>query len=142
MGPPFRGEDEDEDAEDEDTEHEDELPPLTLEQLGRFRGENGGPVYVAVDGKVFDVSESRAMYGPGGSYHVFAGRDATRALAMGSTREEDVLARPGDVAGLSTSQLVALDAWLDRLEGKYPVVAVLVPWPRTPDPDGKRPSKL
>jgi len=53
---------------------------------------------------------------------VFAGRDATRALALGSTQEKDVV---GDKTGLSVSQLMKLDDWLDTLEGKYPIVARL-----------------
>jgi hypothetical protein len=33
-----------------------------------FKGINGGPCYVAIKGKVFDVTGSKA-YQPGGSYH-------------------------------------------------------------------------
>jgi len=43
-------------------------------------------------------------------------------LALGSTQEKDVV---GDKTGLSVSQLMKLDDWLDTLEGKYPIVARL-----------------
>ncbi|POS82605.1 hypothetical protein EPUL_005168, partial [Erysiphe pulchra] len=45
--------------------------------------------YVAIKGKVFDVSGNKA-YLPGGPYHNFAGHDASRALALTSTKVEDV----------------------------------------------------
>ena len=64
---------------------------------------------------------------------MFAGRDATRALAIGSTSEADV---HGDKTGLSVSQLMKLDDWLDTLESKYPIVA------RLPPIDPKKTSKL
>lgn len=41
------------------------------------------PVYVALDGIIYDVSEGRGVYGPGGSYNKLAGRDATRAFITG-----------------------------------------------------------
>jgi predicted heme/steroid binding protein len=53
---------------------------LTDEQLSQYTG--AGPdkaIYVAINGTIFDVSEGRSFYGPGGHYHHFAGRDATRA---------------------------------------------------------------
>jgi membrane-associated progesterone receptor component len=58
------------------------------------------------------------------SYHVFAGKDATRALAIGSTQEKDVI---GDKTGLSVPQQMKLDDWLDTLEAKYPIIARLEP---------------
>ncbi|KAG8955580.1 hypothetical protein FRC04_007571 [Tulasnella sp. 424] len=45
------------------------------------------PVLLAIDGIVYDVSEGRRTYGPGGSYHQFAGRDAARAFVTGCFRE-------------------------------------------------------
>ena len=48
------------------------------------------PVYLAVRGKVFDVTSGRNFYGPGGPYQNFAGRDASRGLACGSF-DEDML---------------------------------------------------
>jgi predicted heme/steroid binding protein len=53
---------------------------LTDEQLSQYTGADPDkPIYVAINGTVFDVSEGRSFYGLGGHYHHFAGRDATRA---------------------------------------------------------------
>jgi len=43
------------------------LPVMTLEELSRFRGQTAAdPVYIGVDGRVFDVSKGWGFYGPGG----------------------------------------------------------------------------
>ncbi|QRW15987.1 cytochrome b5 [Rhizoctonia solani] len=53
-------------------------------QLAKFDGSDPlKPVYIAIDGDVYDVSEGRRIYGPGGSYHSFAGKDAARAYTTG-----------------------------------------------------------
>lgn len=41
-----------------------------------------------MNGTVFDVSANRMIYGPGGSYNFFAGRDATRAFVTGCFKED------------------------------------------------------
>lgn len=58
-------------------------PPLTLSesQLALHDGSNPSeyPLYVAIDGDVYDVSDGGIRnYGPGGAYSAFAGRDAAR----------------------------------------------------------------
>lgn len=69
---------------------------LTPEQLSVFDGSDPNkPIYLAINGKIFDVSAGRHTYGPGGSYEVFAGRDATRAFVTGCFLED----RTGDMRG-------------------------------------------
>lgn len=69
---------------------------LTPEQLAVYDGTDPlKPIYLAINGTVFDVTAGRHTYGPGGSYEVFAGRDATRAFVTGCFRED----RTGDVRG-------------------------------------------
>jgi len=46
------------------------------------------PIYLALNGSLYDVSASRHTYGPGGSYHFFAGRDAARAFVTGCFEED------------------------------------------------------
>lgn len=100
-----------------------ELPEMSLEELAKHRGVGqADKIYMAVDRRVFDISLGRDFYGPEGRYHVFAGRDCTRALALGSFEEQNLV---GDKAGLSIPQQMALDDWLEKLESKYPIVAQL-----------------
>jgi len=52
---------------------------FTLKELSKFDGSDADkPIYVAIKGKVFDVSAKKAMYGPEGGYRCFAGRDASK----------------------------------------------------------------
>ena len=94
-------------------------------------GENSQPVYLAVRGRVFDVTSGRNFYGPGGPYANFAGRDASRGLACGSFDEEMLtknLEGPlDDLTGLGEDEMEALRGWEERFEEKYLVVGKLVP---------------
>lgn len=57
---------------------------LTDADLSLYDGSNPDlPLYIALNGSIYDVSAGRHFYGPGGSYHFFAGRDATRAFVTG-----------------------------------------------------------
>ena len=57
---------------------------ITDTELAQFNGADPTkPIYLAVNGSVYDVSASPHMYGPGGGYHFFSGRDATRAFVSG-----------------------------------------------------------
>lgn len=66
----------------EDEEEEEQEPPrnFTQKQLREFDGTpdkdgNDKPVYLSVNGIVFDMSTGRNFYGPGGPYEKFAGRE-------------------------------------------------------------------
>lgn len=103
---------------------------FTPPTLKPFNGENDTPVYLAVRGKVFDVSPGRNFYGPGGPYENFAGRDASRGLACGSF-EEDMLTKDlqgplDNLQGLGQDEMQALQDWEDRFSEKYLVVGKLV----------------
>ena len=81
------------------------------------------PVYLAVRGKVFDVTPGKNFYGPGGPYENFAGRDASRGLACGSF-DEDMLTQNlygplDDLSGLGHDEMQALQDWEDRFTGTF-----------------------
>lgn len=97
---------------------------FTVSELANHRGIDGSPVYLAVRGKIYDVNSSARLYGPGGPYHLFAGRDVSRSLAL-SSFDEATAARGGDLSGLNARQLAELDAWEKKLEAKYEVVGIL-----------------
>lgn len=95
----------------------------TLDDLAACKGEGGGKILMGVAGKVLDVTGARDFYGPGGAYSLFAGRDASRALAKMSF-EEELLANPS-TANLSQAERDTLLHWERKLCDKYPVVGRL-----------------
>ncbi|OCL13214.1 cytochrome b5 [Glonium stellatum] len=101
-------------------------PPTLLP----YNGLNGMPVYLAVRGRVFDVTSGRNFYGPGGPYANFAGRDASRGLACGSFDEEmltkDLEAPLDTLEDLGSEEMEALQGWEERFSEKYLVVGKLV----------------
>lgn len=55
--------------------------PISLSELSKHDGTDATkPIYIAIKGRVFDVTAKREMYGVGGGYHVFAGKDASKGL--------------------------------------------------------------
>ena len=65
---------------------------FTREELRKYRGQNGAPVYFAYKGKVYDASAS--WHWRGGKHQVFheAGQDLTESLSD-APHGEDLLAR-------------------------------------------------
>lgn len=94
----------------------------TPRTLLKYNGKDNAPVYLAVRGKVYDVSSGRNFYGPGGPYENFAGRDATRGLACQSFDEEMLtkdLDGPLDPCDdLTPEQLENLNGWIERFNEK------------------------
>lgn len=58
----------------------------------------------------------RLFYGPGGPYALFAGKDASRALAKMSFEDKDLT---GDITGLGPFELEALQDWEYKFMSKY-----------------------
>ncbi|XP_024380786.1 probable steroid-binding protein 3 [Physcomitrium patens] len=93
---------------------------ISAAQLSRYNGTNDAlPILVAIRGKIYDVTSGKSFYGPGGSYAMFSGKDASRALAKMSTKQEDVVA---DLDGLTDKEIGVLDDWDRKFAAKYPVV--------------------
>ena len=123
-----------------DEEEEDVDPPrdFTPTQLRKYNGtkpaDSGAtgfgadeptPIFVALQGEVFDVSRAADHYGPAGEYHLFAGRDATRAFAKLSFDEADLDSpQTGD---LNAGERDTLNDWYEKYKyyKQYPVVGRL-----------------
>jgi membrane-associated progesterone receptor component len=95
--------------------------PISLDELAKANGADGGKCYVAIKGIVYDVTGNKA-YQPGGSYNVFAGKDASRALGKTSTKFEDVSSEWKD---LSDKDKGTLNDWVTFFSKRYNVVGVV-----------------
>ncbi|XP_078427469.1 membrane steroid-binding protein 1-like [Wolffia australiana] len=115
------------------------LPPpvhlgeITEEELKAYDGSDPKkPLLMAIKGQIYDVSQSRMFYGPGGPYALFAGRDASRALAKMSFEEKDLT---GDVSGLSLFETEALQDWEYKFMSKYVKVGTIKSTPPVQQPE-------
>ncbi|KAK1925462.1 cytochrome b5 [Papiliotrema laurentii] len=105
-----------------------ELPkddPISVAELRQYDGTDPSkPIYVAIKGRVFDVSHKKEMYGKGTGYNVFAGKDASKGLGMSSLDPKDAVA---DYSGLNEAQMKTLDQWESFFEKRYNIVGKVVP---------------
>ena len=116
---------------------------FTREQLKEYDGvKSNGRILIGVLGRVFDVSAAHQFYGPGndrtdplicgrlvqylnhllslsgGPYSVFAGRDASRALATFSVDETQFKDTDDDLSDLKPSQMDSVKEWEMQFLGK------------------------
>ncbi|QSZ36500.1 hypothetical protein DSL72_006380 [Monilinia vaccinii-corymbosi] len=98
-------------------------PSMIFEDEGLTcgKGSDGDKCYVAIKGKVYDVTGNKA-YLPGGAYNVFAGHDASRALAKTSTSAADVSPHWSD---LDDKEKGVLNDWNTFFSKRYNVVGVV-----------------
>ena len=111
---------------------------ISLQELTKYDGTNEGiptgehsgyathPIYLGAHTKVFDVSFGGVeMYGKGGPYQRFAGKDASRALALMSFDPNDI--QNTDISDLDEKKVKVLLDWVKTFEEKkgYPVVGKL-----------------
>ena len=112
---------------------------LTPAQLALFNGTDPTrPIFLAINNTIFDVTAGKHTYGPGGSYEVFAGRDATRAFVTGCFLDD----RTGDMRGAEwiylpieddpdeeiTSRARKLRSEKERREAKKKVLREVTKW--------------
>ncbi|XP_057475443.1 membrane steroid-binding protein 1-like [Actinidia eriantha] len=104
---------------------QEEMQPMPPVQVGEISEEelkayNGSdpkkPLFMAIKGQIYDVSQSRMFYGPGGPYALFAGKDASKALAKMSFEDKDLT---GDISDLGPFELDALQDWEYKFMSKY-----------------------
>nr|ODO01269.1 hypothetical protein L204_01997 [Cryptococcus depauperatus CBS 7855] len=84
-----------------------EMKVFSPVQLAMYDGREDMPVYLAIDGMVYDVSANRRIYGKGGSYNMMAGRDASRAFVTGCFETH----LTHDIRGLSSNEMASLNHW-------------------------------
>ena len=118
-------------------------PPrnFTSEQLRVYNGKvdektgENKPVYFSVNGTVFDVSEGRDFYGPGGPYELFAGHECGVALAKFSF-DDTYLNDMKGCENLNFGEKEELNNWIDKFTNyrMYPVLGRLIPDEALPDP--------
>ncbi|KAJ5882128.1 uncharacterized protein N7529_000800 [Penicillium soppii] len=93
--------------------------PISLEELAKCDGTDPNrPTLVAIKGVVFDVSKN-AAYGAQGSYRVFAGKDASRALACSSLKPEQCVPEWYD---LDDKEKTVLNEWFTFFSKRYNIV--------------------
>ncbi|CAJ1393493.1 unnamed protein product [Effrenium voratum] len=97
----------------------------TLQELALHDGESRErPLLLAILGEVYDVGPGERFYGPGEGYHVFAGKDASRAFTTGQFNDGAV---PG-LKGLLPEQISDVISWRSfyQKSDKYRFVGYLV----------------
>lgn len=56
---------------------------LTVEELSEFDGTDPEkPIYIGMEGYIYDVTQGKKYYQPDGSYHYLAGKDSTIDLKI------------------------------------------------------------
>jgi membrane-associated progesterone receptor component len=126
-------------AETEELKPEPDPPRnFTLQQLSYFDGTKDDrgddkPVYLSVNCTVFDVSDGRNFYGPGGPYERFAGHECGIALAKMSF--DAALLDKFDFVTLNFGERTELEGWVDKFTNYrcYPVKGKLIPESLLPD---------
>lgn len=98
---------------------------VTWSELESADGQDGRPAYIAIRGRVYDVTAGKAFYGPGKPYHNFVGRDATSAFALGCSAPHCISA---STENFSPHQLKEIDRWIELYEthDRYTFVGKLV----------------
>ncbi|KAI0399220.1 putative heme binding protein [Xylaria palmicola] len=83
---------------------------LTPAELAAYDGrDETKPLYLAINGTIYDVSSNRRTYGPDGSYRYFAGVDAARSYVTGCFAED----RTPDMRGVEDMYLPLDDPVVD-----------------------------
>jgi len=83
---------------------------FTEKELAEYDGTDPSkPIYLSCKGNVYDVTAGSRFYSPGATYHLFAGRDSSRALATGCLNDKSHWTH--DLRGLDENQLAMIDSW-------------------------------
>ena len=100
--------------------------PLKKISMADLEAHNGSdpalPIFLAIEGVVYNVSKGRQFYGPDGVYP-FAGRECARAFALLST---EVAECNKNLENLSPVEMEHLRDWQAKFNVKYPIVGRIV----------------
>ena len=80
---------------------------------------------------ILDVTSGANHYGQGCAYHMFAGRDCSRAFSLGSLDTEHL---HGDMSNATSAEWQLLDQWHEKLTEKYPAVGYTAVEPTAESP--------
>jgi predicted heme/steroid binding protein len=94
---------------------------FTLEWLEKQGTKDNKNLYLAVLGKIYDVSKGAKHYEPGGSYDFFVGKDASRAYVTGDFVND----LNDNINDLDDSKIADLFKWQDFYEKDYTFVGFL-----------------
>jgi predicted heme/steroid binding protein len=106
------------------TEQLQALPGFTVSELAQYK--TGAKLLVGIKGYVFDVS-GKDVYMGGGGYQVFAGKDASCALAK--MKFDDELMDPSRnhwSKDLNEKEMKVLNDWVDYYAKRYPIVGKVI----------------
>ena len=106
----------DSDSDSDSDEEEVEIKDFTLDELHTFDGVTNPKVYVSVLGSVFDVTGS-GFYGPGETYSLYAGHDASFALATNDVTATNL--DKLDLSELKANELDHLQSMVEHFRMKY-----------------------
>eukprot|EP00977_Amphora_coffeiformis_P002731 scaffold521_cov167-Amphora_coffeaeformis.AAC.22 len=109
------------------TKAQDQDPPprvFTPDELRVANGVDSDKLYLALFGRVYDVSAGDDYYGPEGGYHIFSGHDAPVPFITGIFTEEEAAK---SWTTLETKQHGGLLSWVEfyEKEEKYPFLGVM-----------------
>lgn len=111
---------------------------LTIDELALYNGSDMLlPIYIGVNGYVYDVTASRGIYGPKGSYSKLSGKDASRLYVTGCFMNPEEYTY--DLRGLKEEEAKQeLSEWQQFFE-EHPKYW-LAGYVQRPDPVGEPPA--
>ncbi|XP_052900351.1 neuferricin homolog [Anopheles moucheti] len=96
---------------------------LTEAELSKFDGKESDLLYLVILGHIYDVTQGFKHYGPGQSYHMFVGHDATRSFVTGEFKQYST--ELSDVSALKEAELQQLFTWKEFYDKTYRYVGKL-----------------
>ncbi|XP_050071810.1 neuferricin homolog [Anopheles maculipalpis] len=107
---------------EQDVQHGEVL--FTEAELSKFNGIENKLLYLVILGHVYDVTTGSKHYGPGQSYHMFVGHDATRSFVTGEF--DQYTPELSDVSSLKETELEQLITWKEFYDKTYRYVGKLI----------------